>query len=110
MQDFLIVSLIGVTAGVADCLPMLRKPIPAHSIWALFLQWVLITWAIAYLNCDWSVPIKGAVVGVSGLMPLVVITHLRNRKAVPRMVVSAALLGIGIAYAIAFCRAGVASS
>ena len=100
MIKILTALLIGVVAGLIDTLPMLsNKNIPRFSIYHLFAQWVFIGLITPFIAWELQAWLKGLIIAELGMIPILIISYHRNRKAVPKIIIFAAALGIGIGLA-----------
>ncbi len=96
MTEILIALLIGVIAGLIDIFPMVKRPIPRESIIATFAQWVLLGLVIPFVS--WPTPtwLTGAILGLLGMAPSMIVAHKRNPSSVIPTAVFGVALGAGI--------------
>lgn len=88
---------LGACAGLIDIVPMMRSKVYLYSIISVFIQWLLISLAIVYLN--WDLPwLKGLIVGVLGMQPVAVQVIGRNKAAVIPTLAYGALLGAALGW------------
>lgn len=99
MKEFFLAVLLGVIAGVIDILPMLkRENIPKSSIVFVFTQWVLLGALIPFVDWPISGWLKGLIIGVLGMLPVMILTYPRNPKAIPSILICAMPLGAAIGW------------
>ena len=94
MTKLLIALGVGIVAGGLDVFPMLKKEIPKASIWSVFVQWVLISIVISYI--DWYAQgwLRGLVIAELGMLPFMILAIHRNKKAILPFILTAAPLGM----------------
>lgn len=100
ITNILIALGIGIVAGAIDTIPMLKQPgIPKSSVYFVFAQWVFIGLVTPFIGWGLQPWMKGMVLGILGMVPVMIIAYSRNRKKVPTILLFAAGLGavIGIA-------------
>ena len=85
--------LIGILIGALDALPMFRRKVPVFSIAAIWLQWVFIALATAYIPEPAQNIVRGALFGFLGMLPFVIQLMYRNRTAVPGSLIASLALG-----------------
>ena len=90
--------VLGACAGLIDIAPMMRAKVYIYSIISVFIQWLLISLVIVYL--DWNlIPwLKGLVIGVFGMMPFATQAVGRNKAAMIPTLAYGALLGAAIGW------------
>ncbi len=89
---------LGACAGLIDIVPMMRSKVYLYSIISVFIQWLLISLAIVYLNWDLTPWLKGLIVGVLGMQPVAVQVIGRNKAAVIPTLAYGALLGAALGW------------
>lgn len=85
--------LLGLLIGALDALPMFRRKVPVFSIAAIWLQWVFIALATAYIPEPAQNIVRGALFGFLGMLPFVIQLMYRNRPAVPGSLIASLALG-----------------
>ncbi len=92
--------MIGCIAGAIDILPMLKKDhIPRASVVFMFAQWVLIGFLTPFIEWPMAYWMKGIVVAILGMIPVVILATHRNPKAIPMILICAIPLGAAIGWA-----------
>ncbi|NNE27259.1 MAG: hypothetical protein HKN09_10480 [Saprospiraceae bacterium] len=94
MTKLLIALGIGIIAGGIDVFPMIKKPIPRASIWSLFVQWILISLVISYINWYAEGWLRGLIIAELGMIPFIILALHRNKNAVLPFILTAAPLGM----------------
>ena len=85
--------LLGLLIGALDALPMFRRKVPVFSIAAIWLQWVFIALATAYIPEPVQNIVRGALFGFLCMLPFVIQLMFRNRAAVPGSILASLALG-----------------
>jgi len=93
MPKLLIALLLGILAGAIDVLPIVRTKIPWTSRLFMFVQWVLIGLVVPYLDWELASWLKGLVVGLLGMVPVMILTYGRNNKRIPTIALFGVLHG-----------------
>jgi hypothetical protein len=100
MDTLLLSVLIGIAAGVIDIIPMIVQKLDKRGTISAFLQYFFVS--IIIVNIDlphiiWW--LQGGLISVSFALPVVCIVSKEEKKAVPIILIMAAVLGtlIGIA-------------
>lgn len=99
MNDILIALAIGITAGVIDIIPMIIKKMNKISNLTAFLHWVILGLIIPFVSWDIAPWIKGLILGELLIIPVIIIVYPKDKKALFPMIISSAILGIGVAMA-----------
>jgi len=84
---------IGVFAGVIDIIPMLVQKIDKASCLSAFVQWVVLGVVISYVSApipDWA---KGAAIGLSSALPIVILVAQSDPKSIPPILITSLVLG-----------------
>ena len=99
MDTLLLSFLIGIAAGTIDIIPMIAQKLDKRATISAFLQYFFVS--IIIVNIDlphiaWW--LQGGLISVSLALPVVVIVSTEDKKAVPIILIMAAILGtlIGI--------------
>jgi len=100
MDTLLLSVLIGIVAGTIDIIPMIVQKLDKRSTISAFLQYFFVS--IVIVNIDlphiaWW--LQGGLISVALALPVVVIVLAQDKKAVPIILTTAAILGtlIGVA-------------
>jgi len=100
-MDILLLSvIIGIVAGIIDIIPMIMQKLEKQATISAFLQYFFVS--IIIVNIDlphiaWW--LQGGLISVALSLPVVCIVSMNDKKAVPIILIMAAILGtlIGIA-------------
>jgi hypothetical protein len=98
-MNIIIALLLGAVAGAIDTVPMIGGKAPRHSIVAIFVQWVVIGLLIPFVHWGLAPWLTGMIIGLLGMAPFMILTHLRNPKAVPTIALAGLVLGAGVGFA-----------
>jgi hypothetical protein len=99
IQKFLAALAIGAVAGLIDAGPMFLRKINKFSCMAVFMQWILLGLVIPFVDWGISSWLRGALIGELGMVPFMILSYYRNKKAIVPTAVYAAILGMGISLA-----------
>lgn len=94
MNTFLLSVLLGLVIGIIDIVPMIVKKLPAYSTISAFFHYFFATIVIVNINIPY-LPwwLKGAVVGLALMIPMLIHVGHGNRKPIPIITANAIILG-----------------
>jgi hypothetical protein len=96
MKIFIISLGIGLVAGAIDIMPMIKQKINPYSIAAIFVQWLWLGLLLPYINLGINMFLEGLVLGILAMLPFFLQVLFRNKKAAPKMLVFAGIMGIAM--------------
>lgn len=101
MSKLLISLLIGIIAGVIDVIPMMIQKLDKYANWSAFFHWVIMGIFISYIEISFSPWLKGLVVALLGIIPVLIIVSKEDKKSVIPISIMSAILGILVGIATA---------
>jgi len=100
MDTLLLSAIIGIVAGIIDIIPMIIQKLDKRASISAFLQYFFVS--IIIVNIDlphiiWW--LQGGLISAAFALPVVIIVSTQDKKAVPIILLMAAILGtlIGLA-------------
>jgi len=96
MNDFLIASVIGLTAGLIDIIPMIIQKLDRRDTISAFVHYFVLGLIIPFVNWGLAPWITGIVIALFTSIPIMIIVYPRDKKAIIPMVVFSLILGAGI--------------
>ena len=100
MDKLLLSIIIGIVAGVIDIIPMIIQKLDKRGTISAFLQYFFVSIVIVNIDLPHIVWwLEGGLISVALALPIVVLVSIQDKKAVPIILIMAAILGtlIGIA-------------
>lgn len=100
MNSLLISAVIGIAAGVIDCIPMIIQKLDKRSIVSAFLQYFFISIVIVHIDLPFvSWWLEGGLIALALSVPVIIIVSGKDKKAAPAIAVMSIVLGsiIGLA-------------
>ena len=100
MDTLLLSAIIGIVAGIIDIIPMIIQKLDKRATLSAFLQYFFVSVIIVNIDLPHIVWwLQGGIISVSLSLPVVVIVSKEDKKAVPIILIMAAILGtlIGLA-------------
>ncbi len=94
MNSFYLSLLVGLFAGLIDILPMIKQKINPYSISAIFIQWLWLGLLLPYINLGINIQLEGIILGLLAMLPFVIQVIYRNKKASPKMILFAGIMGM----------------
>lgn len=93
MMKLLLSVIIGIAAGVIDVIPMFMQKLDRFSILSAFVQWIVVSIVIAYIDFNMPAPLKGLVVAVALALPVVILVAKTDVKSVIPILTMCIILG-----------------
>jgi hypothetical protein len=99
MNNILIALSIGIIAGLIDITPMIIQKLNKTANWSAFIHWVVLGLIIPFV--DWGIQpwLTGLIIGELTVIPVMIIVYPQNKKSMLPMLISSAILGVGVALA-----------
>jgi len=100
MDKLLLSVIIGIVAGIIDIIPMVIQKLEKRGTISAFLQYFFVS--IIIVNIDLPHVIwwlEGGLISVALALPVVLLVSMQDKKAVPIILIMAAIMGtlIGVA-------------
>ena len=100
MKTILLISLIGLFAGVIDILPMVKMKLDKYSISSAFIFYFIMPFIICntdLFGMEWW--LNGGVITLALALPIIIIVSKEDKKSILPMAVMSVVLGtlIGVA-------------
>lgn len=99
MNDFLIVIIIGIVAGLIDIIPMIIQKLDKRETISAFVHYFTLGLIIPFVSWEVAPWIKGIVIALLTAIPLMIIVYHKDKKAVIPMIAFSLILGAGIGIA-----------
>ena len=97
MKTVLIALAIGTVAGIIDVIPMIIKRLDRSANLSAFAHWVVLGLVIPFVNWNMEPWLKGLLLGELSAIPIIIIIYPKDKKSLIPILLSSAVLGIGIA-------------
>lgn len=100
MNILLLSVIIGIVAGIVDIIPMVIQKLEKRAIISAFLQYFFVSIIIVNINLPYiGWWLQGGLISVALSLPIICLISAQDKKAVPIILTTAAILGtlIGIA-------------
>jgi hypothetical protein len=94
MNTLSIAITVGILAGALDALPMIIKKLDRKDTLSAFVQWFFASIVIAFVDIPgvaWW--LEGSLIGVALATPIVIIVSKTDKKSVPIILITSAVLG-----------------
>lgn len=100
MKIIMLTLLVGLVAGLFDCLPMIKMKMDKHSILSAFTFYFIMPFIIFNLNLP-IIPwwIKGGLIALLLALPVMIIVVKEDKKAIVPMIINAIVIGTLISVA-----------
>lgn len=98
-MELLFTIFVGVVIGAIDALPMFIRKMDKSHCWSAFVQYVVVTFVIfntALPQLSVNEFMVGPIVSLLMALPIVAMIGKSERKAIPIVIVNAAVLGLVI--------------
>ncbi len=97
MVTFLLLLLIGVSAGIIDILPMIKMKLDRHSIASAFMFHLIAPTILYHIQINVSVWLKGGIVYLLLAIPLIIFVNKKDKKGSIIMIISSIIIGTVVA-------------
>ncbi len=99
MNDFVIAAIIGLIAGLIDVIPMLIRKLDKRDSISAFIHYFALGLIIPFVNWEMAPWIKGIIIALLTSIPIMIIVHPKDKKAIIPMMLFSLILGAGIGIA-----------
>lgn len=101
MSKLFISLLIGIIAGIIDVTPMIIQKLDKYANISAFIHWVVLGVIISYVHMPFPPYLKGIIVSLLAILPILVIVSKEDKKAIIPILVMSVILGAGVGLATA---------
>jgi len=96
MKPIYIATLIGITAGIIDVIPMIIQKLNRTACLSAFIHYFVLGLIIPFIAWEIAPWAKGTIVSLLTSIPIMVIVYPEDKKALIPMSIFSILLGAGI--------------
>lgn len=99
MTKLWISLVIGLIAAIIDVTPMIIQKLDKTACVSAFIHWVVLGVIISYTNMPLIPFVKGIVISVLAILPILVIVSKEDKKAIIPILIMTIILGAGVGFA-----------
>lgn len=99
MNNIFIALLIGICAGIIDCIPMIIQKLDKSAIISAFTHWVVLGLIIPFVNWEIAPWLKGLIIGELSAIPVIAMIFEQDKKATLPILLMSGILGISVGIA-----------
>ena len=92
-------SAIGIVAAIIDVTPMVLQKLDKNACISAGAHWIVMGLIIPFVNWGVSPWLRGLLIGVLALIPVLIIVYPQDKKAIIPMTAFSIVLGIGVSVA-----------